>query len=133
MYYSWNITLTKGRTKSTPEKTTLQLEKGVIVRCEVVFPSGCSGLAYCHIDRSLHQVYPKNPDYQFAGNGETVQATDEYELVDEPFHLDFFGWNTDEIYNHTITVRLQIVPRREIVRLALSEMLRFLSMSKPGG
>jgi len=133
MYYAWNITLTNTGSAASPEKTVLKLEKGIIVKCEVVFPFGCCGLVFCHIDHALHQVYPKNPDYQFKGNGETIIASDEYELKDEPHQLEFYGWNTDEVYDHTVTVRIQIVPRREITRLALAEMLRFMSMEKPGG
>ncbi len=131
MFYAWNILLTKDNSEATPSKTVLYLENGIITRCEIVFPSGCQGLVFCHINRALHQVYPKNPDHQYAGNGEVIIANDEYELNDEPFQLEFFGWNTDEIYDHTITVRIQIVPKREITRLALGEMLRFQSVSKP--
>jgi hypothetical protein len=131
MYYAWNITLTKGNTATTPEKTVFQLENGIITRCEIVFPSGCQGLVFCHVNHALHQVYPKNPDYQYAGNGEKILATDEYELNEEPYQLEFYGWNTDEIYDHTITIRIQVVPKREITRLAIAEMLRFMSFSKP--
>ena len=131
MYYAWNITLEKGNTAATPEKTIFKLEHGIIVRCEIVFPSGCQGLVNCHINHSLHQVYPKNPDQQYTGNGETIFASDEYELKGEPHQLEFYGWNTDEIYDHTITVRIQIVPKREITRLAIAEMLRFMNLSKP--
>jgi len=133
MFYTWNITLTKGNSAATPDKTVLSLEAGTIVRCDTVFPSGCQGLVFVHIDHAIHQVYPKNPDYQYAGNGEGITASDEYEIKEEPFQLEFYGWNTDEIYDHTITVRIQIVPKREIVRLALAEMLRFQNMVKPSG
>jgi len=133
MFYAWNILLTKGNTAATPEKTILIIERGIIVRCEVFFPSGCSGLAYCHINKALHQIYPKNPDYQYAGNGEAIIASDEYEIKEEPHQFEFYGWNTDEIYDHTVTVRIQVVPKREITRLALAEMLRFTNMSKPSG
>ncbi len=133
MYYAWNITLTADNTAATPEKSILLLEKGTIIRCETVFPSGCVGLVYCHIDHALHQVYPKNPDYQYSGNGEMIVASDEYDLKEEPYQLEFYGWNTDEIYDHTITVRIQIVPKREITRLALAEILRFINLKKPVG
>jgi len=131
MFYAWNITLTKGNLAATPEKTILDLEKGTIVKCEVVFPSGCQGLVFAHINRVVHQVYPKNPEYQYAGNGEVILASDEYEIKEEPYQLEFYGWNTDEIYDHTITIRIQIVPKREIVRLAMAEMLRFTNLAKP--
>lgn len=133
MFYAWNIALATEHDSASPETTILLLEKGTIIRCEVFFPSGCSGLVFVHIDQALHQVYPKNPDHQYAGNGEAIVATDEYELKEEPFQLEFYGWNTDEIYDHTVTVRIQVVPKREITRLALAEMLRFMSLKKPSG
>lgn len=125
--------LSRGGDSNTPEKTILTVEKGIIIRCETVFPSGCAGLVYTHINHALHQVYPKNPDYQYSGNGESIVATDEYELKEEPYQLEFYGWNWDEIYDHTVTVRIQIVPKREITRLALAEILRFMNLSKPSG
>ena len=131
MYYAWNILLTKGNSAVTPEKTIFKLENGIIVRCEIVFPSGCQGLVHCHINRALHQVYPKNPEYQFTGNGELIIASDEYEMKEEPYKLEFYGWNTDDDFNHTVTVRIQIVPKREVTRLAIAEMLRFQNLSKP--
>lgn len=131
MFYAWNITLPKGKDIFNKTKWILDLEKGTIIRCEVVFPIGCANLVFVHINQALHQVYPKNPDYQFIGNGVTISSTDEYEIKEEPYQLEFYGWNTDEIYKHTITVRIQLVPKREIVRLAIGEMLRFTRLAKP--
>lgn len=131
MFYAWNFELTKGRATATREKHILPLERGTIIRCEVVFPVGCANLVYVHVNQALHQVYPKNPDHQFVGDGAVIVSTDEYEIREEPFQLEFYGWNTDEIYNHTVTVRIQLVPKREIVRLALAEIIRFTSLEKP--
>ena len=131
MFYTWNFTLPYGKDATDKTKQILGLERGTITRCEVVFPSGCCGLVYVHINRALHQVYPKNPDYQYTGNGETIVAGDEYEIKEEPFELEFYGWNTDDTYNHTVTIRIQLVPKREIVRLAIAEALRFTRLTKP--
>lgn len=131
MFYTWNFTLPLGKDATQKTKEILSLERGTITRCEVVFPSGCAGLVFCHINQTLHQVYPKNPDYQYTGNGETIMASDEYELKEEPFQLEFYGWNTDEVYPHTVTVRIQLVPKREIIRLAVAEALRFTRLVKP--
>ena len=131
MFYAWNFVLPVGKSASSKTKRVLDLERGTITRCEVVFPSGCCGLVYVHINRALHQVYPKNPDYQYTGNGDTIVSSDEYEIKEEPFQLEFYGWNTDDIYTHTITVRIQLVPKREIIRLAVAEALRFTRLTKP--
>lgn len=131
MFYTWNIELPLGKDNLNKTKVALPLERGTITRCDVVFPSGCCGLAFVHINQALHQVYPKNPDYQYAGNGETIMASDEYEIKEEPFQLEFYGWNTDEKYKHVVTVRIQLVPKREIVRLAIAEVVRMTKLTKP--
>lgn len=131
MFYTWNIELAVSRTEATKQKTVLHIERGTIIRCEVSFPSGCCGLVFTHINQVLHQVYPKNPGYQYSGNGETIVSSDEYEIKEEPFQLEFYGWNTDDVYTHTITVRIQLVPKREIIRLAVAEALRFTRLVKP--
>lgn len=131
MFYAWNFTLPLGKSVISKTKKILDLERGTIVRCEVVFPNGCCGLVYVHINQALHQVYPKNPDYQYRGNGETIIASDEYEIREEPYQLEFYGWNTDDTYNHTITVRLQLVPAKEILHRVVGGLSRITRLTKP--
>ena len=131
MYYAWNFTLAADKTEATKTKAVLYLEKGTIVRCEIMFPAGCCGLVYVHINQALHQVYPKNPEYQYIGNGETIISSDEYEIKETPYQLEFYGWNTDDTYNHTITVRIQLVPAKEILRKVIGEVMKYTKLSRP--
>lgn len=131
MLYAWDIELERDHSSLTPEKTVLKLEKGTITRCEIVFPTGCCGLVYIHIDDGLHQVWPKNPDYQLSGNGGIIASTDEYPIKEPPLELYFYGWNTDEIYHHTITVRIQIVPAKEILHKVVGAAMRITKLRRP--
>jgi len=131
MFYAWDIILERDHTKATPEKTVLKVEKGTITRFELVFPTGCCGLVYVHINHALHQVFPKNPDYQLTGNGSTIVSTDEYEIKEPPLELDFYGWNTDEIYDHIITVRIQLVPAKEILHRVVGAAMRITKLTRP--
>lgn len=131
MLYAWDVTLTRDNNSLTPEKTILKMEKGTITRCEIVFPTGCCGLVYVHINDGLHQVWPKNPGNQLSGNGGIIASTDEYQIKEPPLELLFYGWNTDEIYDHTITVRLQIVPAKEILHKVVGEVMRITKLKRP--
>jgi len=131
MFYVWDFTLPKNRVEATRTRNFLQMERGTITRCEIMFPSGCCGLVFCYINYALHQVYPKNPDHRLSGNGETIVSSDEYELNVEPYQLEFHGWNEDEIYNHTITVRIQLLPKREITRYVIGEIMKLTKLTKP--
>jgi len=131
MFYAWNFELTHNRPEALRTKQELYLEKGTVTRCEIVFPLGCANLVYVHINDVLHQVYPKDPTYKFVGNGNTISCSDEYEIKEEPYTLQFYGWNTDEIYDHVITVRIQLVPAKEILHKVVGEVLRMTKLARP--
>ena len=132
MYYAWNFTLTANRAEATKTRQELYLEKGTVTQVEVIFPVGCANLVYVHINNALHQVWPKDPQYKFVGDGSHIVCSDEYEIKEEPYTLQFYGWNTDEIYDHTITVRIQIVPAKEILHKVIGEVMRYTKLTRPG-
>jgi len=131
MFYAWNFTLPVDKAEVTKTKHELRMEKGTVTKCEIVFPVGCSNLVFVHIDDALHQVYPKDPTYKFIGNGSTIVCNDEYEIKEEPYTLQFHGWNTDELYTHTITVRIQLVPAKEILHRVVGEVMRLTKLTRP--
>lgn len=131
MFYAWNITLPAGKTAATKTKKVLRLGKGVLVKTELVFPTGCAGLVYCTVNDALHQVYPTNPNLALTGNGETIAIPDEYPMQVEPYQLQFHGWNTDDTYQHIITIRLNLIPRIQITRVTLAEVYRLSNLSRP--
>jgi len=131
MFYAWNFTLAANKAEAAKTKHELRLEKGTLTKCEIVFPVGCSNLVFVHINDALHQVYPKDPTYKFIGDGATIVCNDEYEIKETPFTLQFHGWNTDEIYDHTITVRIQLVPAKEILHRVVAEVMRITNLKRP--
>lgn len=138
MYYAWNFTLPINGTDATKVKQELYLEKGTITRAEIVFPAGCANLVYVHLDDALHQVWPKEsamlnpaaPD-KFVGDGVTIVCTDEYEIKEPPYTIQFYGWNTDDTYQHVITIRIQLVPAKEILHKVIGEVMKYTKLSRP--
>lgn len=131
MYYAWNFELTHDKSEALKTKHELWLEKGTVTKCEIVFPVGCANLVFVHLDDALHQVYPKDPTYKFVGDGAHIVSNDEYEIKEEPYTLQFYGWNTDELYDHTITIRIQLVPAKEILHRVVGEVMRMTKLTRP--
>lgn len=131
MFYAWNFKLPADKDEAGKTKQELYLEKGTITRFEAIFPVGCANLVFVHINDALHQVYPKDPTYKFIGDGATIVCTDEYEIREKPFTLQFHGWNTDELYDHTITVRIQLVPAKEILHKVVGQVMRITKLKRP--
>jgi len=131
MFYAWNFTLTHGRSATTKTVHELYMEKGTITRVEIVFPVGCANLVHVHLNDALHQVWPKDPQYKFIGDGVVIVCTDEYEIKEPPFTIQFHGWNEDDVYEHTITVRIQIVPAKEILHKVIGGIMGYTKLKRP--
>ena len=131
MYYAWNIVLAADQSEATKTRQDLYIEKGTITRVEVIFPVGCANLVFVHLDDALHQVWPKEPQFKFVGDGAVIVCTDEYEIKEPPYSIQFHGWNTDEVYKHCITVRIQIVPAKEILHKVIGEVMKYTKLKKP--
>lgn len=142
MFYTWNITLPINGSEAVQVRETLHLGQGTITRFELVFPVGCSNLVHVYISDGGYQVYPKemvtlptlaDPARQdrFIGDGATIVCTDEYELKAEPYDLLFHGWNTDELYCHKVTIRIQLVPGKEILTKVVSSVMRITKLRRP--
>jgi hypothetical protein len=88
----------------------IKLTHGVIHKVELVFPSGCAGLVYCAINDGLHQVWPSNPDDMFFADDETISFREHYPLTEEPYTLQAKVVSLDDTYQHTLILRIGILP-----------------------
>lgn len=110
MYHDVSFTIPANTAETVPEEQQVKLSHGIIHRVEVGFPRGCAGLAHLRIRDGLHQVWPTNPQGSFNSDDYTIPIDDRYELFDEPFILTLVGWNYDDTFDHTLEVRIGILP-----------------------
>lgn len=106
MIYSATITLQPGTTAENAVKTLLEINKGLIWRIEVEFPAGCCGLVHLQIFDSSYQVFPATPGESLRGENVIVGYDDLYLKNAAPYELTLRAWNDDEVYEHTIQVRI---------------------------
>ena len=113
MFYEFRITTPANTPSTAPLETLLQLDAGAITAVEVLFPPGCVGLVHLTINDERHQVWPSNADSDLAGDTFPIAWDDAFELVDPPYTLRADTWNEDDSYPHTVTIRLELVPRAQ--------------------
>ena len=111
MIYSWNLVFHSGTTRETEEIYEVELDPGIITKLEITFPTGCAGLVKVHINDEIHQVFPTNPDDVFTGNGNTIAFATYHPIFEVPYALQICGWNEDDTYDHTVSIRMGILPR----------------------
>lgn len=130
MFYVKDITTAANTTRAGSIETDRKLWAGVIHHVEVMFPPGCVGLLHVTIWHGGHQIYPSEELQDFAGDGETIQFDDFYKLVPGDNLIRIKTWNEDEQYDHTVRVRLGILPQEmvfpEYVFADIANSLRWL-------
>lgn len=107
MFYRYSLLVPPATPATTPVIATMHLCHGIIHQVEVAFPQGCAALVHAAIFRFEHQVWPANPDHDFAWDDWTVVVRNEaFGLVTRPYALTLRAWSEDDSYSHTIVCRL---------------------------
>jgi len=123
LFWAWDIRIPASTSESAPITQILKLSHGVITRIDLKFPAGCHGYAKVRINRWEFQLVPLNRNEWCTGDDETIPTELYYELTEEPYQLKFIGCSPDADYDHTITVRVSIVPRWAASLIPLVELL----------
>jgi len=113
MFFAWDITIPANTPKTTPVRQLLPIDFGLITRIDIVFPAGCGGLVRIRLLRYESQLVPLNPASWLRGDDETVPCEVYQEIYEAPAELKFEGGNEDDTYEHTIGVRINVIPKKK--------------------
>lgn len=135
MFYDFAVIVPANTLESAPVEQVLKLTHGIIHRVEVQFPIGTQALTHCKIYEGGHQLYPTNPEGNFASDGYVIPIDDYFELSTGSYSLKVKAWNDDDTYAHTLTFRVGILPQEVISPFfGIGGMLRkFLRLVGIGG
>jgi len=110
LIYNFQITVPANTAITVPVEQDLKLTHGVVHKLDINFPPGCVGLVGIGIFNAIHQVWPTNPEEMFFADDETISFREHYELITDPYILTARLYNLDDTFEHTITVRIGILP-----------------------
>lgn len=120
MMYVFNI-LTPANTAATAKKeTVLKLCYGIVHQVEIQFPPGPAGLLHLHINGALHQIWPYNTGEDFASQNINISFREFIPILIAPYQFVAYTWNEDDTYDHTIIIRLGVLPPRVVAPWLLS-------------
>lgn len=82
------------------------------------------------MERWGHQCFPKLPSLSFCSEDEVIKKDCRFPLEEEPYLLKFYGWSPDANYNHTITMRVNILSADELAptNVLLRALNKFFSL-----
>jgi len=110
MYFCWDITIPANTLEKLPLKQYLRITKGVITGVDVKFPAGCHGMVKTRLFRHEQQAIPLTRDEWVRGDDEAVPTETYIDLNAYPYQLKFVACSPDTDYDHTVTVRIQVLP-----------------------
>lgn len=110
MIFVFDITTPANTPATAKLVTSLPLAAGKIDHCELHFPPGVNALAHIQITGGLHQYFPTNPDGNFSSGQETIAWDEDITLAPGGTILTAYTWNDDTSWDHTITVRIHVIP-----------------------
>ena len=109
MFYEFPLTIPPNTPVNDLVSVVCVLDYGVVSHIEMQFPSGCYGLAHVRVRERYHQLYPTNDGDYHSADDYVISFAESYPLVSPPYTWFFEGWNEDEIYPHTITLRVLLI------------------------
>ena len=126
--YVVDVTVPADTAQTSPKEETVKIEEEVVVSVECHFPPGCRGMVYTACYYGEEQIFPRPHGSYLHGDGETVKWQEYYELPEKPCTLTIRGWSPGTSYDHTITWRINALPKN-IAKwwLALDRFIGFLA------
>lgn len=111
MIYALDFLLAKQATPAIIEHQVLKVTKGLVYKVEFHFPPGCGGLVHMAVFDGGFQVWPSSSGVNFHTDNFAISFEDIYMKLAAPFQFDFYGYNEDETYEHTIHCRIAMVSK----------------------
>lgn len=143
MLYTWDKKVEAGvHLIANKLEVPLRLAPGIITWVSVLFPPGCHGMVKCQIFHREHQIFPSRDVMSISGDGIPVEWNEYYEMYERPFDLLARLWGEGCTYDHTVSIRIAVLPRKAIVAQALVDAIKGmfgalspkrLFTAKPGG
>jgi len=131
MFFVWDITVTADTKATSPKTQILKLSAGVITKIEIKFARGCHGMVGVRLKHHEFQLVPLTKGEWVTGDDESVAFDEYFELKTTPYALKFEGCSPNTLYNHTLTVRITVLPKAVASMIPVVELLAKL-LSKLG-
>lgn len=113
MIYVATITTPPNTLAAAELMTRFNVALGLVVKLDVYFPPGSSGLMHVRICDGSYQAFPATPGMDFFGDNLTLSFEELYDKSADPPSFDIWTYNLDETYAHVLQVRMVVASKEE--------------------
>ena len=104
------ISTPKNTLEADPLVTTIKLTRGRLTGGSLFFPSGPAGKLHFLARIGVHQIIPFNTGQNLRLDDCVFPFSLGFDLLEPPFELDCETWNDSTLYDHVLTLILNIEP-----------------------
>lgn len=115
MLFEAHINVETTHTATNKKEQILRIEHGIISWVSVLFPKGCHNMVHCAIYHHETAIFPSVEGMSIAGDGVPIEWSDYYESYQKPYELKIKAWGVGCSYDHLVTVRVAVLPRKAIL------------------
>jgi len=126
MLFTADVVVPAGTEANSPKVQTLKIARGIISWVSVLFPPGCNGMVYCTIAHHEHQIAPSTEQMTMSGNADPIEWNEYYKCYQLPHELKIRAWSPGTTYDHTISVRVAILPREGVIATSVADAVEGL-------
>lgn len=112
MLFQSDLLIEVGKTAADPALDTIKLCEGTITRYSILFPAGCAGLVHVQVWLGGFQLIPWSRGLWLRGDDHLVTGDTNYPVGPAPRLITVKGYNEDTLYDHTVTIMLEVQPAR---------------------
>jgi len=124
MLFTKSFTIGTDNLESNPLVDTIKIAHGIITFVSIWMPPGVHGLVYCKLKHHEHTVFPSTEDMFLMTDGYPLEWDEYYESYQPPYELKFVGWLYGCTYEHVVTVRIAVLPRKAVLALAMVDAIK---------
>ncbi len=104
------ISTPKETLEASPLETIIKLTKGRLTGGSLYFPSGPAGALHFIARIGIHQIIPFNTGQNIALDDCVIPLSLGFDIEEPPFLLTCQTWNDSTLYDHALTIILNLDP-----------------------
>lgn len=112
MFYAWDINIPANRSSNDPVRQVLDIAVGVVTRVSIKFARGCHGQVKTRLEWDKFQFFPLSAGEWVTGDNEAVTSEEYFEIKTDPAKVVFLGCSPGTSYEHDVTVRITVLPKK---------------------
>ena len=111
MWYVLEDTVPANTAETSKRSVHLKASAGILHTIYATIPPGSSSLVHAQLLANSINILPRNSDTSISGEHVNVDYREWYELKPAVNDLELRTWNTDDTYQHKVTLLIGILPK----------------------